>query len=80
MIAHYIVGTEQTMVELRTTALLGCFRLNAYAAYLGKAVYVFGYRYNLVSTLSLATVVWVMCFYAVVRLDALSTQCNLIKW
>ncbi|MFS1443014.1 GlpM family protein, partial [Vibrio sp. 10N.286.46.E10] len=28
--------------------------------YLG-AVYVFSYRYNLVSTLSLATLVWVLC-------------------
>ncbi|EGU44053.1 GlpM family protein [Vibrio splendidus] len=60
LIAHYIVGTEQTMVELRTTALFGLFSLVPYAAYLG-AVYVFSYRYNLVSTLSLATVVWVLC-------------------
>ena len=60
LIAHYIVGTEQTMVELRTTALFGLFSLVPYAAYLG-AVYVLSYRYSLVSTLSLATVVWVLC-------------------
>ncbi|EKO3435923.1 GlpM family protein [Vibrio fluvialis] len=58
LIAHYIVGSERTMEELRVTALFGLYSLIPYAAYL-LSVYYFSYKYNLVWTLSLATLVWV---------------------
>lgn len=58
LIAHYIVGSERTMDELRATVLFGLYSLLPYAAYL-VAVYYFSYRYNLMWTLTLATLVWV---------------------
>lgn len=57
LIAHYIVGTERTMNDLRVTALFGLYSLIPYGAYL-VSVYFFSYRYNLAWTLSLAAVVW----------------------
>jgi membrane protein GlpM len=59
LIAHYIVGAERTMEDLRTTALFGLYSLLPYAAYL-IAVYYFSYRFSLVGTLSMATVVWLV--------------------
>ncbi|WP_075989555.1 GlpM family protein [Vibrio fluvialis] len=67
LIAHYIVGSERTMEELRVTALFGLYSLIPYAAYL-LSVYYFSYKYNLVWTLSLATLVWV-AFAAVLLLS-----------
>ncbi|ADT88330.1 GlpM family protein [Vibrio sp. Vb2880] len=58
LIAHYIVGTERTMDELRVTALFGLYSLIPYGAYL-LSVYYFSYKFNLVWTLSLATLVWI---------------------
>ncbi|MCW0469107.1 GlpM family protein [Vibrio chagasii] len=60
LIAHYIVGTEQTMVELRTTTVWPVFSGAIRGLFRGY-YYVFSYRYSLVSTLSLAAVVWVLC-------------------
>ena len=60
LIAHYIVGVERTMEDLRLTALFGLYSLIPYAAYL-IAVYYFSYKFNLIWTLSIATIVWV-CF------------------
>jgi membrane protein GlpM len=57
LIAHYIVGTERTMEDLRTTALFGLYSLIPYAAYL-LAVYYFSYWLPLTSTLVCATLVW----------------------
>lgn len=57
LIAHYIVGTERTMEDLRTTALFGLYSLIPYAAYL-LAVYYFSYWLPLTSTLVYATLVW----------------------
>lgn len=57
LIAHYIVGSERNMEDLRTTALFGLFSFIPYAAYL-FAVYYFSYRFSLGWTLSLATLVW----------------------
>lgn len=57
LIAHYIVGTERTMEDLRTTALFGLYSLIPYAAYL-LAVYYFSYRLPLTNTLVCATLVW----------------------
>lgn len=57
LIAHYVVGTERTLDDLRTTALFGLYSLLPYAAYLLAVIY-FSYRFNLLWTLSLATLVW----------------------
>lgn len=57
LIAHYIVGTDRSMDDLRTTAVFGLYSLVPYAAYL-IAVYYFSYRFNLFWTLSAATLVW----------------------
>ncbi|EGQ8086998.1 GlpM family protein [Vibrio vulnificus] len=59
LIAHFIVGTERSMEDLRQTALFGLWSLLPYAAYL-FSVYYFSYRFSLVTTLSAATVVWLM--------------------
>lgn len=59
LIAHYIVGTERTLADLRTTALFGLYALIPYAAYL-LAVYFFSYKLNLAWTLTLATLVWLL--------------------
>jgi len=59
LIAHYIVGTERTMQDLRVTALFGLYSLIPYAAYL-IAVYYFSYKFNLFWTLSIATLVWLI--------------------
>lgn len=57
LIAHYIVGTERSVADLRTTALFGLWSLIPYAIYL-LAVYWLSVRYSLASTLLLATVAW----------------------
>ncbi|WP_162063823.1 GlpM family protein [Vibrio taketomensis] len=59
LIAHFIVGQEKGMEALRETAQFGLFSLLPYAAYL-MAAYLLSYRFNLYSTLLLATVVWVI--------------------
>lgn len=59
LIAHYIVGTERTMEDLRTTVLFGLYSLIPYAAYL-LAVYYFSYRLSLTGTLVCATLVWLV--------------------
>ena len=57
IIAHYIVGTERSAVDLRTTALFGLWSLVPYAIYL-LAVYWLCMRLSLQATLVLATVAW----------------------
>ncbi|POC14115.1 hypothetical protein CRN39_05385 [Vibrio vulnificus] len=59
LIAHFIVGSERSMEDLRQTALFGLWSLLPYAAYL-FSVYYFSYRFSLVTTLSAATVIWLM--------------------
>ncbi len=59
LIAHYIVGTERTPSDLRTTALFGLCSLIPYAAYL-LAVYWLSVRATLTMTLTLATLVWTL--------------------
>jgi len=59
LIAHYIVGTERSVADLRTTALFGIWSLIPYAVYLA-AVYWLCVRYSLAATLSLATAAWVV--------------------
>lgn len=60
LIAHYIVGAERSMEALRTTALFGLCSLIPYGAYL-LAVYYFSYKFNLLLTLSMATMIWLFC-------------------
>jgi membrane protein GlpM len=57
LIAHYIVGAERTMGDLRITALFGLYSLIPYAGYL-VSVYYLSYKFSLVWTLSMATVIW----------------------
>lgn len=57
LIAHYIVGSERSAADLRTTALFGLWSLIPYATYL-FAVYWLSHRFNLVTTLVLATMAW----------------------
>lgn len=66
LIAHYIVGTERSMEQLRLTALFGLWSLIPYAAYLG-AVYVLSLRYSLTVTLTGAIGVWIV-FAAIILL------------
>lgn len=57
LIAHYIVGTERSAVDLRTTALFGLASLLPYAVYL-LAVYWLALRLPLAGTLAVATLAW----------------------
>lgn len=59
LIAHYIVGTERSAQDLRTTALFGLWSLVPYAVYL-FTVYWLSIRLPLLSTLVLATVAWLL--------------------
>lgn len=57
LIAHYIVGTERSAADLRTTALFGLWSLLPYAVYLG-VVYWLSVRLALFATLGWATLAW----------------------
>lgn len=57
LIAHYIVGTERSAGDLRTTAVFGLWSLVPYAVYLA-VVYHLAERLPLWATLSAATVAW----------------------
>jgi len=57
LLAHYIVGSERSMVALKTTALFGLWSLIPYAVYL-FAVYLLCTRVGLVATLGFATLAW----------------------
>jgi membrane protein GlpM len=63
LIAHFIVGTERTAVDLRATALFGLASLLPYAVYLG-VVYWLCVRTSLPVTLLAATAAW--CVVAVI--------------
>ena len=54
LIAHYIVGTERSAADLRTTALFGLWSLLPYAVYL-LAVVALSARLSLAGTLAWAT-------------------------
>src|SRR5215813_1961953 len=57
LIAHYIVGTERSAADLRTTALFGLLSLVPYAIYL-VVVYWLSVKASLPVTLIAATVAW----------------------
>lgn len=59
LIAHYIVGSERTPADLRTTALFGLWSLLPYALYL-LIVYWLSVRASLATTLLLATAGWIV--------------------
>lgn len=59
LIAHFIVGTERSMDDLRQTAVFRLYSLLPYASYL-IAVYYFSFRFALIQTLTLATLVWLL--------------------
>ena len=71
LIAHYIVGTERSVADLRSTAVFGLWSLVPYAVYLA-AVYYFSDRLPLWATLSAATAAW---FLAAGCLLALWIRC-----
>ena len=58
LIAHYIVGTERTAADLRTTALFGLWSLAPYAVYL-LVVWWLCVRLPLAATLTWATLAWI---------------------
>ena len=57
LIAHYIVGTERSGADLRTTSLFGLWSLIPYAIYL-YCVYWLSTRLALAGTLLAATAAW----------------------
>jgi membrane protein GlpM len=59
LIAHYIVGSERSAEDLRTTALFGLWALLPYALYL-LAVYGLAGHLPLAWTLSAATLAWLL--------------------
>jgi membrane protein GlpM len=59
LIAHYIVGSERSPTDLRTTALFGLWSLLPYAIYL-LAVYWLSVRLALEATLVCATIAWLV--------------------
>jgi membrane protein GlpM len=59
LIAHYIVGSERSAADLRTTALFGLWSLIPYAVYL-LVVYWLSVRAALTVTLACATLAWVV--------------------
>lgn len=65
LIAHYIVGSERSIADLRTTALFGLWSLIPYAVYL-LAVYWLSVRTTLTVTLASATLAWVLAAGALV--------------
>ena len=64
LIAHYIVGTERSAADLRTTALFGLWSLLPYAVYL-LVVYWLSVRLALAGTLAWATLAWALCAAAI---------------
>lgn len=65
LIAHYIVGSERSIADLRTTALFGLWSLIPYAVYL-LAVYWLSVRTTLTVTLASATLAWTVAAGALV--------------
>lgn len=57
LIAHYIVGSERSAADLRSTALFGLWSLIPYAIYLA-CVWALSVRFSLVTTLLLSTAAW----------------------
>jgi membrane protein GlpM len=57
LIAHFIIGTDRSMADLRATALFGLASLVPYAVYLGM-VFWLAERLPLFGTLGLATLGW----------------------
>ncbi|MBU0493869.1 MAG: GlpM family protein [Chloroflexi bacterium] len=65
LIAHYIVGTERTTGELKTTIVFGLCAMIPYAAYL-VALYFLVDRLDLVPAMLGATLAWLIVAIALV--------------
>lgn len=59
LIAHYIVGTERTTADLKTTIIFGMLSLIPYFLYL-LAVYLTLDKYKLIPSLVIGVIVWVI--------------------
>jgi len=57
LVAHYLVGSERSAQDLRSTALFGIWSMIPYLIYL-LVVYWLSTRLPLAATLTLATVAW----------------------
>ena len=64
LIAHYVVGTERSAMDLRATALFGLWSLVPYAVYLGLVAFL-SVRTGLAMTLGLALLGWCVAAGAV---------------
>jgi membrane protein GlpM len=64
LIAHYIVGTQRSAADLRTTALFGLCSLVPYGVYLGLVAYLC-VRTGLATTLGVALLGWFVAAAAV---------------
>jgi membrane protein GlpM len=59
LIAHYVVGTQRTMSDLKETILFGMFSLIPYFAYL-VTLYFLVDRFRLLASLLGATLCWIV--------------------
>lgn len=57
LIAHYVVGTQRSPADLRSTALFGLWSLLPYAVYLGLVAFL-SVRTGLAMTLGIALLGW----------------------
>jgi len=58
LIAHYLVGTQKTTLELKQTVLFSMFSLLPYFVYL-FSLYFFIDRFRLITTLILSVICWI---------------------
>jgi membrane protein GlpM len=65
LVAHYIVGTERSAADLRTTIAFGMWSIIPYFAYLA-ALYALAGRMRIVPALMSATLVWLVVATALV--------------
>ena len=65
LIAHYIVGTERSAADLRTTIVFGMWSIIPYFAYLAS-LYSLAGRMRLVPALIAATLIWLVVAAALI--------------
>jgi membrane protein GlpM len=67
LIAHYLVGTQGTVGDLKATIRFGMISLFPYCAYMGVLYLVVG-RFRLPLALAIATVAWFAAALLLIRL------------
>lgn len=67
LIAHYIVGKERSLEDLKTTILFGMWSIIPYVVYL-MALYLLVDRLRLEASLALATLAWLVAAGVLVSL------------